>query len=193
MHDVSAVVFDCFGVLYPTYVDNFFEKHRSSFGNDIELLDKLNAQIDLGQISQTQFYKAIEMETGIPVSQIKVEMEADLIIDSQVLKLIIILKTKYKIGLLSNAGQEEISVIYKDKINGLFDAMSISYEVGDVKPNPKIFTACLDKLHVLPEESVFVDDNIKNLAGAQRLGMQTIHYPTFGTIPNDLLALANQN
>jgi len=175
--------------LYPTYVDNYFERHKNLFANGPRLLDALNLQIDLGQISQEQFYQAIEKETGISARQIKAEIEAELVVDSQLLKLIIELKKRYKLGLLSNAGEEEISVIYKDRIDVLFDAISVSYEVGDVKPNPKIFTVCIDKLHTSPKECVFVDDSFKNLAGAQRLGMHTIYYPIFGTIPDDLQSL----
>jgi HAD superfamily hydrolase (TIGR01509 family) len=187
---VTAVIFDCFGVLYPTYVDNFFDRHSELFKDGTRALDHLNLQLDLGQITQAEFYKSIEKATGIPANRVKSEMEQDLVVDSRLIKLITHMKTKYKLGLLSNAGQEEISVIYRDGIADLFDVICVSYEIGDVKPNSKIFNTCLSKLGVSAAESVFIDDNTENLAGARRLGIKTIHYPTFGDLPNSLHSLS---
>jgi HAD superfamily hydrolase (TIGR01509 family) len=186
---ISAVIFDCFGVLYPTNVDNFFDRHSKLFKNGTKILDYLNSKIDHGQITQAEFYMAIEKETGISAERVKSEMDADLVVDSRLIKLITSMKAKYKLGLLSNAGEEEIAVIYRDGIADLFDAVCVSYEIGDVKPNPKIFNTCLNKLGVPASESVFIDDNVDNLAGARRLGIKTIHYPVFGDMPNSLLSL----
>lgn len=186
---VKAVIFDCFGVLYPVYVDNFYKKHVDLFGGDYGLLDKLNNQIDLGQINQAEFYAQLEAALHIPSEQIMAEMEENLVVDKQLVGFIKELSKNYKLGLLSNAGEEEIQVIYRDGLDSLFDAITVSYEVGDVKPNPKIFTACLQRLDVKPEESVFVDDSAKNLEGAQQLGIGTILYPDFGTIPEALSSL----
>lgn len=187
---VQAIIFDCFGVLYPVYIDNFFKRHIDLFGGDYSLLDKLNLQIDLGQINQTEFYDQLGKALNIPGEQIKAEMEQNLVVDKQLVSLIREVSKNYKLGLLSNAGQEEIQVVFRDGLDSLFDAITVSYEVEDVKPNPKIFTTCLERLGAKPEESIFVDDSTKNLEGASRLGIGTIHYPEFGKIPEALSKLA---
>lgn len=188
---IKAVIFDCFGVLYPVYVDNFFNRHSQVLNGDHTLIDRLNLQIDLGQITQAEFYTQLGEALHIPGDQIKAEMEQNLTFDAQLIDFIKELSKSYKIGLLSNAGQEEIEVIHRDGLDSLFDAITVSYEVGDVKPNPKIFNTALSRLEVAPEESIFIDDSAQNLRGAGEIGIATIHYPKFGEIPEALKNLAS--
>lgn len=187
MNHVKAVIFDCFGVLYPAYVDKFFHEHNVDA--DSALIDKLNTQIDLGQISQQEFYSQLGSALHMSGDYIKEEMEAGLKVDEGLVALIRELKNSYKVGLLSNAGEEEIAVIYRDEINTLFDAITVSYEVGDVKPNPQIFRTAAERLNVSVEECVFIDDTLRNLEGARQLGIKTIHYPEFANIPDELRVL----
>lgn len=56
-----------------------------------------------------------------------------------------------------------------------FDAVSLSCEVGCVKPDPQIFRSVLERLGVTPQEAVMVgDDLIADVAGALSLGMKAI-------------------
>ena len=66
----------------------------------------------------------------------------------------------------------------------LFDAMVISGEVGLNKPEPEIFRLGAERLGVVPEECVFVDDLRENCAGAEAVGMAAIlHRGADGTVP----------
>ena len=44
-----------------------------------------------------------------------------------------------------------------------------------IKPNPKIWEVLLERYHIKAEESVFIDDNAKNIEVAKSLGFITIH------------------
>ncbi len=44
-----------------------------------------------------------------------------------------------------------------------------------IKPDPKIWQVLLDRYHIKAEESVFIDDNAKNIEIAKSLGFITIH------------------
>lgn len=47
-----------------------------------------------------------------------------------------------------------------------------------IKPDPKIWYVLLERYNIQAEESVFIDDNLKNIEMAQSLGFKTIHvYP----------------
>lgn len=186
---IKAIIFDCFGVLYPQISGNFFERHRDLFKNDTAALDKLNFQIDLGEITRADFFNGLQEVTGMDAGKIKSEFDQEFSVDSKLIEFIQKLKLTYKIGLLSNAGKEEIEIIYRDKIDGLFDATAISHEVKSVKPDSKIFLTCASRLSLEPEQCIFVDDSLKNLEAAKKLGMQTIYYPEFGKIPSKLLLL----
>lgn len=44
-----------------------------------------------------------------------------------------------------------------------------------IKPNPKIWEVLLERYHIKAEESVFIDDNAKNIEVAKSLGFITVH------------------
>ena len=63
-------------------------------------------------------------------------------------------------------------------VEGLIDEKNAftSYELRLLKPSPKIFKAVLERLGAKPEEVIFVDDKLKNIEAANKLGMHGIKY-----------------
>ncbi|MBE0634323.1 HAD family hydrolase, partial [Candidatus Bathyarchaeota archaeon] len=56
-----------------------------------------------------------------------------------------------------------------------FDVLTFSDEVKLVKPNPRLFTACLEELRVKPMNAVHVGDSYKSdVIGAIDAGMRTV-------------------
>ena len=178
---IKARDFDCFGVLYANAQKMFFERHKKLFVNGYKILDELNVKIDLGKMTQPEFFKALEKETGLPSDQIGDEIQGALVANQKLIDLIKKLKLKYKIGLLSNAAKDEIEVVYRDKLNTLFDSIIVSYKIGIVKPNPKIFIVSAKNLNVELRDSLFVDDSKLNVDTAIRLGMQSFLYTDFAS------------
>jgi epoxide hydrolase-like predicted phosphatase len=72
-------------------------------------------------------------------------------------------------GLISNSWGT--SIYDPDALDGLFDAVVISGEVGLHKPQPEIYRMAADRLGVEPETCVFVDDLRENVHGAEQVGM----------------------
>ena len=62
--------------------------------------------------------------------------------------------------------------------------MIISAEMGVMKPDARIYQVALEKLGVLPSESVFLDDFPENVTGARAVKMHAIHF----TQPEQALA-----
>lgn len=60
----------------------------------------------------------------------------------------------------------------------LFDVIVISGEVGMRKPEARIYHLVAQRLGLLPEECVFVDDLAPNIQGAAEVGMLGIHHVT---------------
>ena len=54
-----------------------------------------------------------------------------------------------------------------------FDSMYRSYEMGCMKPDEMFFRRVLAQEHILPEETLFVDDGPRNCAAASELGINT--------------------
>lgn len=85
-------------------------------------------------------------------------------------------------GLISNSWGE--GVPYDPALfDELFDAVVISGEVGLHKPEPEIFRLGAERIGVVPEDCVFVDDLRENCAGAEAVGMKAIlHRGAEGTL-----------
>ena len=58
----------------------------------------------------------------------------------------------------------------------LFDGAIISAEVGCLKPNPDIYHCLLTRYQLTANECVFIDDVLKNIEGAQHVGLYGIHF-----------------
>lgn len=81
----------------------------------------------------------------------------------------------YRVLVLSNYG-ETLFGLAKENFRFLkwIDGGVISYEVKHIKPEREIFDALIQKYHVVPEQSVFLDDLPANTEAAARLGFHTV-------------------
>jgi HAD superfamily hydrolase (TIGR01549 family) len=79
--------------------------------------------------------------------------------------------------LLSNAGVPIRSVLDRDGISPWVDAVVLSYEVGCVKPDPRIFEAALAELDLPATDVLMVGDNANDDGGGAALGLRTLILP----------------
>ena len=56
-----------------------------------------------------------------------------------------------------------------------FDGLLISGEEKMVKPNKEIFELAIDRFNLVPDNTVFIDDNLDNINAAKKLNFRTIH------------------
>ena len=81
----------------------------------------------------------------------------------------------YKTFILSNFIKETFTFIEnKYNIFSLFDGQIISGYEKTIKPEKEIYIKLLNKYHLIPEESLFIDDVLFFLKPAKKLGMKTI-------------------
>jgi HAD superfamily hydrolase (TIGR01509 family) len=79
--------------------------------------------------------------------------------------------------LLSNAGVPIRTVLDRDGVSPWADAVVLSYEVGCVKPDVRIFQAALDALGLPAADVLMVGDNANDDGGGTHLGMRTLILP----------------
>lgn len=78
---------------------------------------------------------------------------------------------------LTNWSAETFPIVQKKyHIFDLIDNIVVSGEVKQLKPNPEIYLTLLNKYHLKAEESLFIDDNIKNVEGAKAVGINAIQF-----------------
>lgn len=70
-----------------------------------------------------------------------------------------------------------------------FHGRVVSGEEKTRKPFTEIYQSLLDRYDVIPEASVFVDDNERNLSPAAALGIKTVHFTSPESFRRDLMLL----
>lgn len=66
----------------------------------------------------------------------------------------------------------------KDKLDflDLMDGYILSYQEHVIKPDPAAFRLLLERYRIEPEKAVFIDDTLKNIEAAERLGIHGIYF-----------------
>ena len=96
---------------------------------------------------------------------------------SDVLPTLTQLKTKYQLGVVTNAhrlyAEAEIKMLGLDS---WWDVVIMSSDYGISKPAPELFHMALEKLQVSPAEAIYVGDSIEHdVAGARNAGLKVVH------------------
>lgn len=87
------------------------------------------------------------------------------------------LKKKFKVYGLTNWSAETFPVALKRfGFLQVFDGIVVSGDEKLIKPDKEIFHVLLKRYNLLPEHSLFIDDNIKNIEAAASIGFHTIHF-----------------
>lgn len=84
------------------------------------------------------------------------------------------LSGKYRLGIISDTWPSVVPLLEHLDILKYFDCATYSYELGTLKPDPKMYQDALTKMGLPAQETLFVDDNPKNLAGAAALGIHPV-------------------
>ena len=58
-------------------------------------------------------------------------------------------------------------------LNDYCDKLYLSYQLGHTKPAPEIFDFMIKDSHVIPSETLFVDDGSSNIHIGKELGFET--------------------
>lgn len=110
------------------------------------------------------------------------------------------LKKHYHVCLLSNTNPFMMSFTRSSKfssdgkpISFYFDTLFCSYEMKAYKPDSEIFIKALDTDKMIAGETLFLDDSMKNIVAAQRLGIQTLYVKTNEDWRDRLTLVLQQN
>lgn len=141
--------------------------------------------LEMGKISRQEFCKEMGEAVGHPVS----EEEAafcwqgffkETPVDR--LHTLLQLRKHYHLGLLSNTNPFMMELTDSPRlsadhrpISDYFDSMFLSYEMKVCKPNPEIYRMALERDGMLAEETLFIDDGLKNIQGAESVGIHVLH------------------
>ena len=186
---LRAVIFDVGGVLIRTRNRRGREKWAKRLGLDswefenFVFAGESGLQAQLGQKSFDdhwhwlgKYFKLNDTE----LAQMRQDFFAgDVMNDALVAVVPRLRQAGYKTGILSNFGNDARYVwreIYPFIEYFDIENIIISSEVGLMKPDPRIYALAAERVGVKMEEILFIDDFVENIIGAQKAGMQTLHF-----------------
>ena len=189
---IRNIVFDLGGVL----VDLDFKAainglQKAGFANVKEQLQAFDCEgifqkFELGEMSADEFRSAIRENSTVSLTDEEVDglWNAMLLeVPREKLELILHLRGKYMVYLLSNTNSIHWDYVCKNafnyrgfRVNDYFEETFLSYEMHLAKPDKAIFEKVLEEANLLPEETLFIDDSEANCKAASELGIHTHHY-----------------
>src|SRR5579859_5630784 len=183
---IQAVVFDIGGVLEVTPDLGVTGMWESRLGLGPGELNKRMYDVwrggSIGTISERDVHQAATQILGLDNRQLT-EFMAGIwreylgTANTELIEYARRLRPRYRRGILSNSfvgarEREQAAYGFED----LVEEIVYSHEAGMSKPDPRIYALVCTRLHVRPEETVFLDDADQCVAGAREAGLHAIHY-----------------
>ena len=94
---------------------------------------------------------------------------------------------KYKIYALTNWSSELFPIALRNfEFLNWFEGIVVSGDEGIRKPEAAFFQILFDRYQVKPENAVFIDDNLRNIEAARKLGIQSIRFTSAEKLEKEL-------
>jgi FMN phosphatase YigB (HAD superfamily) len=192
----SAIVFDLGNVLIPfdfkkalIKLDQVENGLGDRFNNFFKTNYSLHREFEKGKISEKDFIiRMLEIVDHKIDESTFCKYYADIFsLNDDVISLLPVLKKNYKLFLLSNT--DSIHKKYgweKYEFLKNFDRLILSFEVGSVKPEQKIYRAVEEASGFSSSEHLFIDDIQEYVDGAKNIGWDAVQFVNYQKLLNDL-------
>ncbi len=179
----SAVLFDFGGVL-TTAVLSAFTEFGAELGDPrlpLRLLTRdpesstLLVDHEEGRIGQREFEAGFARRLrahGVDIADegLVDRIQSRLHPDPEMIELVANVRAAgYRVGLLSNSLGDDCYAGFD--LPAMFDAVTISAEIGIRKPSRRAYLIGCERLGVAPEQTIMVDDLEQNISAAELLGL----------------------
>ncbi|MBP9017193.1 MAG: HAD family phosphatase [Paludibacteraceae bacterium] len=187
--NISALIFDFGGVLINLSRQRCIDSFRTLGVRELEkYLDDFNQsgfflKLEQGKISPEQFRNEVRKLTDQTLTDEQIDRAfCSFLLDipEEKLKLLLDLRKRFKIYLLSNTNLIHMNFCRAQhfhfngySMDDFFDKCYLSYELGLTKPDIRVFNAVIDDIGLAPQQCLFLDDGLKNIEQAQKTGLQT--------------------
>lgn len=181
---IKAVLFDFDGVLTTdktgslTTTRYLSERTGIAVSQVQSVFRKFNNDLTLGRVTHEQIWKVICGELGqwLSIDLLRAAFESTPM-NARMLQLAEELGSRYSVGIVTDNKSDRIDLLNKlYNLSSVFDAITVSAEVGSSKDDPEIFLVALERLGVSPTQCIFIDNSLKNLVAPGSLGIKTIYF-----------------
>jgi putative hydrolase of the HAD superfamily len=196
---IKAVIFDFGNVicrfdpkLFVRAIAPYSTKSVPELGAILMNSSDLFVDYETGRISSSSFLELMSVRCTLLCSQEQFTTAFSSIFTPNLPMFALIrqLKPRYRLGLLSNTSEWHFQHgIRPTEVFPLFDTVTLSFEVGVMKPGEEIYRDALEKLGLPPEACVYIDDIGEYADAATTLGLQGIHYSEDEALMQQLKAI----
>jgi len=134
-------------------------------------------KFETGKIEEKEFAEKIIKEFKFQITKEKFLNEFSNFCEGPyrgVDKLIKKLSKTHVLGILSNTNKLHWEIFQKKfKFINLIKNKFLSFEIGEIKPDEKIYKFVIEQLKCKPEEIIYFDDNIINVEAAKKIGIKS--------------------
>lgn len=182
---IKAIIFDCFGVVYSDKFDLVYEHFGGDLEKDAEFIEDAFFRASKGQIESG--LPEITERLGVTESEWREYQDAIRGFNEELLVYIKKLRNHYKVGMLSNIGNNGL-VHHLDYrvLEEHFDSIIESAKIGFAKPEAQAYQIAASSLGVRLDESVFIDDRQNYVDGAIHVGMRAVLYKDLKQLKREL-------
>jgi putative hydrolase of the HAD superfamily len=193
---ISAILFD-FGQVIASFdlermVRNLADASGSApatiRGHMMEVRD-LAIRYESGSLTSDAFFERVRTQTGMRLDRDGFRKAyCDIFTPiAGTHDIIRVLKPRYRLALVSNTSEWHFEYgIRTVDVFPLFDTVTLSYEVGAMKPDPAMYHDALSKLGLPPAACIYIDDIQINVDAAEQLGMRAFRFVDNATLVRDL-------
>jgi len=158
----------------------------TAFGNHLQ------ADFETGKLSGREYHRTVmtRLDGDVPYEEFY-PMYGDIFTEIPVVgDLLRRLRGQYRLYLLSDTNEIHFGYVRKTVATlSVFDEFIVSYRVGAMKPDPRIYQEALRRSGLPAAACLFVDDRPANVEGAARLGMHAVQFESPAQFANDLLRM----
>jgi HAD superfamily hydrolase (TIGR01509 family) len=159
---------------------------------DLFVRRDLKTLVETGQMTNEEFYALFCRETGTSADAAELELASSDIFDVNQTIIPVVAQLEaagYRLGILSNTCEPHWRFITAQPygiVPHAFEVLALSYELGAMKPDVKIFQAAADLAGVAPQDIFFTDDIPGHVEGARQAGFDAVQYTTTPALVEEL-------
>jgi putative hydrolase of the HAD superfamily len=182
---MEAVIFDLGNVLLPFNWDIAADRFCVRTGrsrrevSDYMVTTPFLNDLSLGHMTKEEYFRIVsrDFEFDGSYEEFAVIWSDIFTTDDEMIALAAQLKGRLRRFILSNTSAIHMDFIFERyPFMHTFEGYILSHEVGLLKPDRRIYEVTLERFGLTASETVFIDDILANVEGAEAVGIHGIHH-----------------
>jgi putative hydrolase of the HAD superfamily len=190
------VIFDLGGVLVTRAPERMIEEFAAAAGRPPMEVARMIADpamqaFEMGRMSPVECFDHVRRQLGLPwdFARFTEAWNGMLGEDRAATALLAPLRRRYQLSVLSNTNPlHDAHIRSRWPAFGQIQRWTVSYEVGMMKPDPRIYAQALEQAGVRAAEAVYVDDVEEFVEAGRRVGLTAIHRTPESSLERQLQA-----